>query len=142
VADVEGALAHTAEQLGRAPGRQTIAGFSFGSYVGGKVAAADTRVEAFLCIAPVLRHYDYGFLRTARCRLAILAPGEDEFSDREALDRLVASLPRGPWLRVVDTDHLFRTAWLELADACRDAVAWMDGGPATGSAGSSRALPA
>ncbi len=130
VADVEGALAFTAAQLGRAPRRQTVAGFSFGSYVGGKVAAADARVEAFLCIAPVLRHYDYGFLRTARCRLAILAPGRDEFSDRAALERLVASLPGAPWVRVVDTDHLFRTAWLELAAACRDAVAWLENSPA------------
>jgi alpha/beta superfamily hydrolase len=135
VADVEGALSFTAEQLARAPGRQTIAGFSFGSYVGGKVASADTRVEAFFCMAPVLNHYDYGFLRTAACRIAILAPGQDEFSDPEKLDRLVASLPRTPWLRIADTDHLFRTAWEELPLACREAIAWLDrlgGGPADG----------
>ncbi|MFB3818108.1 MAG: alpha/beta hydrolase [Candidatus Methylomirabilales bacterium] len=133
VADVEGALAFTAEQLGHAPARQTVAGFSFGSYVGGRVASADARVAAFLCIAPVLNHYDYGFLRRARCRIAILAPGQDEFSDPGKLDGLVASLPRAPWLRIVDTDHLFRTAWVELPRACRDAVAWLDGpgdGPA------------
>lgn len=128
VADVEGGLAFIAEQLAHAPGRQAVAGFSFGSYVGGKVASADTRVEAFLCIAPVLHHYDYGFLRTASCRIAILAPGQDEFSDPQALDRLVASLAAPPWLRVIPADHLFRTAWQELAAACRDAVAWIDAG--------------
>jgi alpha/beta superfamily hydrolase len=125
VADVEGALAFAAEQLGRPPALQTVAGFSFGSFVGGTVAAADPRVRALLCMAPVLNHYDYSFLRRVSCPIAIIAPGQDEFSDPQKLEALVASLPRAPWLRVIDADHLFRTAWSELPQVLRDAVGWI-----------------
>jgi alpha/beta superfamily hydrolase len=125
VADVEGALAFTAGQLGRAPALQTVAGFSFGSFVGGTLAAADRRVRAFLCVAPVLDHYDYAFLRRASCPIAIIAPGRDEFSDRQKLDALVSSLPGPPWLRILDTDHLFRTAWTELPAVLREAIDWL-----------------
>ncbi len=125
-ADVEGGLAFLAEQLGVAPALQTIAGFSFGSYVGGKVASSDMRVKAFLCMAPVLNHYDYSFLRLTSCAIAIIAPTRDEFSDPQKLQALIASLPAPPWVRTIDTDHLFRTGWLELPVACRDAVAWLE----------------
>jgi alpha/beta superfamily hydrolase len=126
VKDVEGGLALVANQLGAAPRLQVIAGFSFGAFVGGKVASADARVAAYLGIAPTLNLYDFSFLRTARCRLALIIPARDEFSDRQKLDALVASLPTPPWLRILDADHLFRTAWRELPQACRDAVAWLE----------------
>jgi uncharacterized protein len=125
VADVEGGLTYLAEQLGDSIGLQAICGFSFGSYVGGVVAARDSRVQAYLGIAPVLNHYDYSFLKTAACRIALIVPAQDEFSDPKKLDALTAALPHPPWLRILDTDHLFRTAWQVLPLACQDAVAWL-----------------
>lgn len=126
LADVEGGLSFLAAQLGQAPALQSVCGFSFGSYVGGLVATRDARVRAYLGLAPVLNHYDYSFLQRAARPVALIAPGQDEFSDRQKLDALIASLPEPRWVRVIDTDHLFRTAWTELPLACRDAVAWIE----------------
>jgi uncharacterized protein len=125
MADVEGGLTFLATQLGGPVALQTICGFSFGSYVGGVVAAHDPRVHVYLGIAPVLNRYDYAFLRSAACRIALIVPTHDEFSDLEKFNALAASLPRSPWIRFVETDHLFRSAWQILPIACRDAVAWI-----------------
>jgi len=126
VADVAGALAFLGEQLGGPPRIQGIAGYSFGSLVGGRVAAGDSRVAWFLGIAPPLSHYDFGFLAEARCSVALIAGGRDPYCDPARLEALAASLPTRPWLRVLDTDHFFAESLDALALACRDAVAWAD----------------
>ncbi len=126
VADVEGGLAFLAAELQGPIPYQAICGFSFGSYVGGVVAARDSRVHAYLGMAPVLKRYDYSFLRTATCRLSFIVPTQDEHSDINQFTALAASLPGPPWVRLVDTDHLFRTAWQVLPVVCRDAVASID----------------
>lgn len=124
VADVAGALDHLAEAVGGRPGVQAIAGYSFGSHVGGRVAAIDPRVSWYLGIAPVLGRADYGFLRTARCRIALVAGARDEHGDPPRLRALVAALPGAPWVRMLDADHFFTGARADLAAACRDAIAW------------------
>lgn len=123
VGDVVGALGYLAESLGGAAGTQANAGYSFGSVVGGRVAASDARVTFYLGIAPVVTRYDYGFLRGARCRIALIAGRHDEHGDVARLESLVASLPARPWLRLLDTDHFFSGALDALGEACRDAIA-------------------
>src|SRR5437867_839568 len=141
VADVTGALDFVGPPLPGAPpvvrqrpglaGRSAaeppalvIAGYSFGSFVGGQVASTDPRVDLYLGIAPPLNRYDFGFLRAARCRIALIGATRDEFCDPARLEALVAGLPGSPWVRFLDTDHFFADALDELAAACADAIAW------------------
>lgn len=126
-ADVAGGLDFLAETLGGIPPRQAVAGYSFGSVVGGRVAATDPRVGLYLGIAPPLDREDFTFLRSAACRIALVGGTRDEFCDRKALETFTASLPRQAWLRVLDTDHFFAGKLDELAGACREVIAWAAG---------------
>ncbi|MBI3030345.1 MAG: alpha/beta hydrolase [Candidatus Rokubacteria bacterium] len=128
LADVTGALAFLAETLGGPLSIQAVAGYSFGSVVGGQVAAADARVTWYLGIAPPLSLSDFAFLRQARCRLAFIAGRHDEFSSPARLEALCASLPARPWRELLDTDHFFGDALDALAAACRAAITWAENG--------------
>jgi uncharacterized protein len=127
VADVVGALAFLAGTLGGAPPLQAVAGYSFGSVVGGRVAATDSRVRLYVGIAPPMNLDEFAFLRSATCRIALIAASHDEFCDRGRLEAFCASLPRTARLRVVETDHFFTGKLEELAEACRDVIAWAGG---------------
>jgi uncharacterized protein len=126
VADVTGALGHLEEALGARPKQMAVAGYSFGSYVGAMAATADERVGFYLGIAPPLSHYDFGFLRQAICRVALIGGQLDEYCDAAQFKRLYLSLPATPWTRVLDTDHFFSDARDDLTQACRDAIAWLN----------------
>jgi alpha/beta superfamily hydrolase len=123
-ADVAGALLHLRASLDGAPRLVAVSGYSFGSYVGGRAAAADPGVGFYLGVAPVVARYDYGFLAGFRGRIALIAGARDEHSDPAKLEALAASLPARPWLRVLDTDHFFADALDGLAGACGEAIAW------------------
>ncbi len=123
-ADVEGGLSFLEETLGAHPKSQGVVGYSFGSYVGAQVAAADPRVHLYLGIAPPLDRYDFGFLNAAHCVIALIAGTRDEFCDRARLEAFSHSLPGTPRLRLLETDHFFTDALGELAQACRDVAAW------------------
>jgi alpha/beta superfamily hydrolase len=122
-ADVAGALGFLADEVEAPPSMVALAGYSFGSAVGGRVAATDPRVRLFLGVAPPLNHYDFGFLREARCRIALVAGTRDEHADVAALRALAASLPEAPWVRLLDTDHFFTGALDRLKSTCLEAVA-------------------
>jgi alpha/beta superfamily hydrolase len=124
VADVAGALAHLRAALDGAPGLVAVAGYSFGSHVGGQAAAAGPDVGLYLGVAPVVARYDYGFLGGFRGRIALIAGRRDEFSDPTRLEALAARLPERPWLRVLETGHFFRDALEPLGVACQEAIAW------------------
>jgi alpha/beta superfamily hydrolase len=124
VADVAGALAHVRESLDASPRLVAVAGYSFGSHVGGRAAAADPGVGFYLGVAPVLARYDYGFLSGLRGRVALIVPTRDEYSDPERLEALAASLPERPWLRAIDTDHFFGEALDGLSVVCGEAIGW------------------
>ena len=124
VADVTGAGTYLAEILGGQPRRFAVAGYSFGSYVGAMAAAADSRVRLYLGIAPPLAHYDFGFLRHAICRMALIGATRDEYCPRSLFEALYFSLPATPWTRLLDADHSFTDGLDMLAQTCRDAVAW------------------
>ncbi len=123
-ADVMGGLSFLEEALGGRPTFQGVVGYSFGSFVGAQVAAADPRVGFYLGIAPPLDRYDFGFLKAASCAIALIAGTRDEFCDPTRLEAFSLSLPATPWLRLLETDHFFTEALGELAQACRDAAAW------------------
>lgn len=126
VADITGGLGFLEETLGGPPTLQAVAGYSFGSFVGGTVAATDPRVRSYLGIAPPLNMYDFGFLKAARRSIALIAPSQDEFCDTDRLEALSRSLPAAPWLRLLDTDHFFTGALPDLDHACRDAIRWIE----------------
>ena len=114
--------------LGGQPNLVAVAGYSFGSYVGGQAAVADPGVGFYLGVAPVVARYDYGFLAGLRGRIALIAGRRDEYSDPARLEALVASLPGPPWVRVLEADHFFEDALDALDSACREAIAWATGG--------------
>jgi alpha/beta superfamily hydrolase len=124
VADVTGALAYLTEVFGSLPPGFAVAGYSFGSYVGAMAAASESRVDFYLGVAPPLTHHDFGFLRHAICRMALIGATRDEFCPRSLFESLYFSLPATPWTRLLDTDHAFADALDALAQACRDAIAW------------------
>ena len=124
VADVAGALAHLRASLDGSPSLVAVAGYSFGSHVGGRAAAADPGVGFYLGVAPVVARYDYAFLAGVRGRVALISGTRDEYSDPAKLDALASSLPERPWLRVLDADHFFANALDDLAAACAEATAW------------------
>jgi alpha/beta superfamily hydrolase len=126
VADAIGALDHLEVALGSRPKLLAVAGYSFGSYVGAMTAAADQRIGFYLGIAPPLNHYDFGFLRQAICRVALIGGTHDEFCEAARFKALYLSLPATPWVRVLETDHFFTGALDDLPQACRDAIAWLN----------------
>jgi alpha/beta superfamily hydrolase len=128
VRDVAGALAHLRAALDGQPGLVAVAGYSFGSHVGGRAASADPGVGFYLGVAPVLARYDYGFLAGLRGRVALIAGAHDEALRAGAHRALAASLPAAPWLRVLRADHFFADSLDDLAGACHDAIIWASGG--------------
>jgi alpha/beta superfamily hydrolase len=126
VADVAGALAHLRVSLDGVPRLVAVAGYSFGSHVGGQAAAADPGVGFYLGVAPVLARYGYGFLAGFRGRVALISGARDEYGDPAKLEAL-RSLPSRPWLRTLDADHFFGGALDELAAACGEAIEWAAG---------------
>jgi alpha/beta superfamily hydrolase len=126
VSDAIGALDHLEVALGSRPKLLAVAGYSFGSYVGAMTAAADQRIGFYLGIAPPLNHYDFGFLRQAICRVALIGGTHDEFCEAARFKALYLSLPATPWVRVLETDHFFTGALDDLPQACRDAIAWLN----------------
>jgi alpha/beta superfamily hydrolase len=104
-----------------------VAGYSFGSVVGGRAAVEEPGVRFYLGVAPPLALEDFSFLRSASCRIALIGGSYDQFGDPRRLDALAASLSSKPWVRVLDTDHFFAGAMEALAEACRDAIAWAQG---------------
>jgi alpha/beta superfamily hydrolase len=124
VGDVAGALAHLRGTLAPAPALIAVAGYSFGSRVGGQAAVADPGVGFYLGVAPVLGRYDYTFLRELRGRIALIGGTRDEYCDPAQLRALAGTLPGPPWLRVLETDHFFGDALDELKTACAEAIAW------------------
>ena len=126
VADLTGGLTFLEETLGRPPRLRGVAGYSFGSFVGGTVAATDRRVGFYLGIAPPLNTYDFGFLKAAACPIALIGARRDQFCDLARLEAISLMLPATPWLRILDTDHFFTDSLSDLALACREAIHWVD----------------
>jgi alpha/beta superfamily hydrolase len=91
------------------PGQDiTLAGFSFGSWVGLQVGIVDPRVVRLICIGPPVNKYDFSFLE--RCRKPILfVQGElDEYADVTRLRTHMARLAAPAELRIIKgASHFF-----------------------------------
>lgn len=91
--DVQGALALLGKALGPATPLGVI-GYSFGAWVGSRVACAHDRVAGLVAIAPPLSFYDFGFLTECPKTLLLLAGSRDPYCPRAEFEALAAALPR------------------------------------------------
>jgi alpha/beta superfamily hydrolase len=85
-----------------------LAGFSFGAWVGLRVADRDPRIGAMVGLAPPMRFYDFDFLMGNRKPTLLVAGSRDEFCPHELMDRLASKLPASTALRWIEgADHFF-----------------------------------
>lgn len=104
------AQAALAEMEHRFPGLPLVlGGFSFGSVMAAKVAATDPRVKAALILGfPVTRVKSTAELALVRQPTLFVQGGEDEFGPGHSIRKVVAALPVGPRLEVIEgADHFF-----------------------------------
>ena len=99
-----------------------VGGFSFGSLVGMRVGAADSRVLGLFGMGlPInLERYDYSFLSGMEKPVLVVQGERDEFGTGEEAAELIAGL--GEHIRLVripDSDHYFTGCWDELKGALR-----------------------
>lgn len=86
-----------------------LGGFSFGSVVAARVAAADARVRALVLLGfPVLRVDDLAFLRDIRVPRLFVQGAGDAFGTGDAMHALVEPLlPPRTLVVVPEADHFF-----------------------------------
>ncbi len=121
--DVLGALALLEKALGPTAPLGVI-GYSFGAWVGGRVACSHDRVSGVALIAPPLAFYDFGFLRACRKTFLLVAGSRDPYSPREEFQALAAGIP-GAQARVIEgADHFFFGKLYPLGEAV---AAWAHG---------------
>ena len=99
-----------------------VGGFSFGSLVGMRVGAADSRVLGLFGMGlPInLERYDYSFLSGMEKPVLVVQGERDEFGTGEEAAELITGL--GEHIRLVripDSDHYFTGCWDELKGALR-----------------------
>jgi alpha/beta superfamily hydrolase len=70
----------------------TLAGFSFGSWVGLKVGAADPRADALIGIAPPANLFDYGFLEGCGKEKLFVHGTADTIAPLAAFERIFAGI--------------------------------------------------
>ncbi|HTV07121.1 MAG TPA: alpha/beta family hydrolase [Acidobacteriaceae bacterium] len=108
-----------------------FAGFSFGSYVGLRVACSDSRVRGAVALGlPVHaegRDYSYDFL--ARCTIPklFISGTRDQYGPRAQVEAAVASAaPPAEMVWIDDADHFFAGKLVEVQEAIRSRVqAWI-----------------
>ena len=120
--DARAGLEHLAGLVGGGP--LLAAGFSFGSWVGLRAAAADPRVCARLAVAPPVNHYDFAAVAADPTPLAVIYAEDDELVPADAVRAWLAG--RSPPPRafpVAGAGHLFHA---HLKDVAAAAEAWLD----------------
>ena len=71
----------------------TLAGFSFGSYVGMQVGVRDNRVRHLISIGTPVDKYDFSFLEDCRKPILFVHGDRDEFGQAAHVRALAARLP-------------------------------------------------
>lgn len=112
----------------RAPGPLLVAGFSFGSFVGGSVGAEDERVTALLAVAPPVQSYDYGTVSRTDKPLGVIYARDDELVPAEHVERWIDGCVRPPAVFPIDgAGHLFHGRLRPLSEAVGSYVAGLTG---------------
>jgi len=103
--DVRAALAHLRSLHPGLP--VTIAGFSFGSWVGLRVACEEGGVDALIGIAPPANLFDFSFLETCRKTKLFIHGTADTIAPLAAFEPIYETIP-GPkeLVRVAGGSHL------------------------------------
>lgn len=84
-----------------------VAGYSFGAWVGSRVAQRERRVRALVAIAPPLALRDFGFLKGPFQTTLLVAGSQDQYCPVDQLRALAERLP-GTLVRVIEgADHFF-----------------------------------
>lgn len=117
VEDALAALAYLAAREESDPQALSLAGYSFGAFVGLKAAAEDPRVRALAAIAPPLAYHDFSFLKRCAKPKFFLGGDADQYLVPAALAQFVADLPPPAMHEIVaGADHFW---WGYEAEAAR-----------------------
>ncbi len=88
--------------------RLAVVGFSFGSYVALEVGVRQPSVKALVGLAPALRMFDFGFLKSSSKPKLIIYAGRDQYTDAATTAAFVASLSEPVTsICIPDVDHFF-----------------------------------
>jgi alpha/beta superfamily hydrolase len=117
--DVRAALDHLGEKFGEAG--VVVAGFSFGAWVGLRVACEDERVRALVGVGLPTDMSDHSYL-TRCCKPKLFVQGtRDEYGAETAVRQLVEQAPEPKKLIWIEkADHFFAGQLEELQAAVRD----------------------
>lgn len=100
-----------------------LAGFSFGSYVAMRGAAALDPAQMIL-VAPPAGRWDFGGIAAPRCPWLIVQGEADEVVDPSAVYAWAAALEPAPTVvRLPDTGHFFHRRLIELREALKAQLA-------------------
>lgn len=99
-----------------------LAGFSFGSYVVLRAAAALDPAQLVL-VAPPVGRWDFSSIVRPRCPMLVVQGEDDEVVDAEAVFAWVAQQTPPPALvRMPETGHFFHRRLMDLRGAVKNAV--------------------
>jgi uncharacterized protein len=120
--DVRAALDFLAAEFPGTP--QLVAGFSFGSVVGLRVACDDSRVAALIGLGIPVNRTDFSFLSRCEKPKLFVQGGKDEHGAIEKVRQVVATLPEPKGLvEVAGADHFFVG---KLDEVDRAIVSWLN----------------
>lgn len=104
--DVRAAVEYLAREFPEKP--ILLSGFSFGSWVGLRVACEDSRVRELIGLGLPVEHSDLTYLRKCAKPKLFIQGGNDQYGPRAPLEALYATLPEPKRLVVVEgADHFF-----------------------------------
>lgn len=120
--DARAAIRELARRAPRA--KLTVCGYSFGTWVGLRAAAAEGNIERVALVAPAVRVFDFVREDAAdfQGRLAVFVGDQDEFCDVAEAEELARDL--GASLTVLEgSDHSFLRSRRTLAETVLPAIA-------------------
>lgn len=115
--DARAALDYLASRF---PAAIILMGFSFGSAVGLRAGAEDSRVVALVGLGLAITHHDYSFLLHNRKPKLFVEGTEDEFGPRDQVEKVIATFSAPKELHWVDgADHFFTGKLEEVEETIR-----------------------
>ena len=125
VGELEDARAALAWMRARYPdARRWLAGFSFGAWVGARLAASERDIEQLILVAPPVATSDFSVMRVAAVPKLVIQGTADDLAPLAALEREFPSWAEPKRLITIGgATHFFDRRLGELADALRAALA-------------------